>query len=85
MIVDNARTWTLDDCTVTEMGYDYDLHCFAVHMERDGQIRTQTIYPQTIADMAACIADLDAGLSPVGAWEDGRGDLVCWANAQDEE
>ena len=81
----NARTWTLDDCTVTEMEIDYDLHCFVARMERDGQIRTQTMYPQTIADMEGIIEDLDDGMSPVGAWEDGRGDLVCWANAQDEE
>ena len=81
----NARTWNCDDCTVTEMENDFDLHCFEIRMERDGQIRTQTMYPQTIADMEGIIEDLDCGCSPVGAWEDGSGNLVCWANAQDEE
>lgn len=82
MIGNNARTWTFDDCTVIE---DESNFCFGIHMERDGQIRTQIVNPANNDDMAACIADLDDGMSPVGAWEDGRGNLVCWEIAQDEE
>lgn len=81
----NMRTWNCDDCTVTERENDYDLHCFEIRMERDGQVRTQTMYPQTITDMEGIIEGLDCGCSPMGAWEDGFGNLICWENAEDEE
>lgn len=75
-----TETWAFPDCTVTEMGNDHDLHCFGVRMERDGEVRTQTVFPRTIADMEGIIGDLDDGTSPIG-WDDGLGRTVCWENA----
>lgn len=78
----NMRTWNFDDCTVTE---DEINNCLTVWMEQDGEIRTQTVCPANNDDMAACIEDLDAGISPMGAWEDGVGRIVSWENADIEE
>lgn len=82
MIGNNARTWTFDDCTVIE---DESNNCLEIHMERNGQVRTQIVNPADEEAMEACIADLEEGMSPVGAWEDGVGNLVCWENAEGED
>ena len=66
------RTWTRKGYHVEERGYDYDLHCFAVvQLGQEDHI----IYPATIEDMQAIIADLDNG-ADVDGWEDGMGNTI---------
>lgn len=75
--------WEFDDCKVSEEEFDHDLHCFVVEMERDGQIRRQTVYPRDLDDMDALRRHLIGGRSPIkSGWEDGMGNDVCWENAK---
>lgn len=78
-------TWEYPDCTVTEMENDHDLHCFVVSMERDGEVRTQTVFPRDVTDRDGIVRDLNGGISPVGTWEDGLGRPVHWDNATPED
>lgn len=66
------RTWQRNGYTVEERAFDHDLHCFAV--VQPGQ-EDQIIYPATIEDMQAIIADLDNG-ADVDGWEDGMGNVI---------
>lgn len=78
--------WVFDDCKVSEEEFYHDLHCFVVEMEKDGEIRRQTVYPRDLDDMDALKRHLIGGRSPVkSGWEDGRGNDVCWENAEEVE
>lgn len=77
--------WEYPDCSVYKVANDHDLYCFLVVMERDGEVRTQTVFPRTITDQDGIVRDLDGGISPVGAWEDGSGRPVHWDNATPED
>lgn len=75
------RTWQRKGYTVEERAFDHDLHCFAV--VQPGQ-EDQIIYPATIEDMQAIIADLDNG-ADVDGWEDGMGNTISIVTMSHEE
>lgn len=77
--------WEYPDCTVYEVADDHDLHCFLVVTERDGEVRSQTVFPRSVAHQDRLVRDLDGGNSPLGVWEDGLGRLVHWDNATPED
>lgn len=81
---DRATEWTFEDCKVHEEEFDGDLHCFVVTMERDGEVRQQTIIPSDLDDMRRIRSALYRGESPLDGWEDGMGNEVCWENAKGE-
>ena len=82
---ERTTEWTFKDCKVNEEEFDGDLHCFTVTMERDGEIRTQTIIPASLGDMENVRSELNAGRSPMNRWEDGMGNEVCWENGEEVE
>ena len=67
------RTWKREGYTVVEKAFDYDLHEFDVVLD-SGEV-VGTITPATLEDMAAVVADLDAG-ADVNGWEDGMGNTI---------
>lgn len=75
-------SWDLGDCKVHEEEFDHDLHCFAVEIEKDGEVRQQTIIPSDLDDMRRIRSALYRGESPLDGWEDGMGNDVCWENAK---
>lgn len=77
--------WIFHDCKVHEEECDHDLHCFVVTMEKDGEVRTQTIIPSDRFSMETIRMDLNGGRSPLDGWEDGLGNLICWENGEEVE
>ena len=67
------RTWKRKGYTVVEKPFDFDLHEFDVVLN-NGEV-IGTITPATLDDMAAVVADLDAG-ADVDGWEDGMGNTI---------
>ena len=66
------KKWKREGYTITEVDFDYDLHCFEV--VKDGEV-VATIYPDSIEQMEEDIKQLDCGLG-VDGWEDGRGNSI---------
>ena len=64
--------WKRKDYLVKEVGLDFDLHLFQVI--KDNEV-VATISPNSIENMKAIIADLDAG-EDVNGWEDGKGNTI---------
>ena len=67
------RTWKRKSYKVVEKPFDFNLHEFDVIMD-NGEV-VGTITPATLEDMAAVVADLDAG-EDVNGWEDGMGNTI---------
>lgn len=79
-IEEGPGVWILNNCVVVETEGDYDCHAYEVYMETDnGSISRQIVTPSDVAASDGCRAALDNGESPVGAWEDGKGNTV-WAD-----
>lgn len=69
----DIREWKFADIYVSECEYDGSLHCFKVYTD---ERYLGGIYPNSMEDMEACIADLDAGKDPITeGWEDGCGNV----------
>ena len=66
------RTWKRNGYEVVEIEFDCDLHEFEVI--KDNKV-VATITPNSIENMEAIIADLDAG-KDVNGWEDGMGNTI---------
>ena len=66
------RTWKRNGYEVVEIEFDGDLHEFEVI--KDNEV-VATISPNSIENMKAIIADLDAG-EDVNGWEDGKGNTI---------
>lgn len=63
------------DFDVLEVEFDAELHAF--EFWTGGNLYLGSVYPATLEDMAAIIADLEAGVDPFDeGWEDGRGNSL---------
>ena len=67
------RIWKRKGYKVIEKPFNFNLHEFDVVMD-NGEV-VGTITPATLEDMAAVVADLDAG-EDVNGWEDGMGNTI---------
>ena len=82
-IEEGPGVWILNNCVVVEVESDYDLHAYEVYMDTDnGSISRQIVNPMDEKASDECRAALDRGESPVGAWEDGKGNTVCPDNGE---
>ena len=67
------RTWDNGYYLVVEVAHDHSLHAYEVYT-LDGARLLGTVYPDTLAAQADCVAALDNGDDPItGGWEDGCG------------